>query len=193
VRLVSEAAAQPQRSDARRNRAALVVAAGELLAEHGLAVQIEDVAAEAGVGVATIYRHFGSRVGLIREVLAGRTIALVDRVEAVAAAAVDPGDALRQVVRLIVGVLANERGLVDVAMRLRAAGDEPDPSFAALMAAIGRVLGAAQDTGAARRDIELDDLDALLIGIGMAATSAGSRDRLCEVVLDGLQFGPDHH
>jgi AcrR family transcriptional regulator len=182
-----EAAARQRRSDARRNRAALVVAAGELLAERGLAVQIEDVATQAGVGVATLYRHFGSREGLIHEVLAGRTLELIDRVEAVAASATDPGDALGRVVRLIVEVLASERGLVDVAIRLRAAGGDHEPSFAALMRAIGRVLRAAQDAGAARRDVELADLDALLIGIGTAAADAGSRTRTCAVVLDGLR------
>jgi AcrR family transcriptional regulator len=187
---VPDVDAQPRRSDARRNRAALLVAAGELLAERGLAVQVEDVAAEAGVGVATIYRHFGSRDGLINEVLAVRTIELTAGVERAAAGGADARDAFRRAFRLIVDVLAGERGLVDVAMRLRAAGGEPDPSFAGLMDAIGRVLTDAQSAGVVRSDVQLADLDALVIGVGMTAADEASRRRVCEVVLDGLQSAP---
>jgi AcrR family transcriptional regulator len=66
--------AQPrrQRDDAARNRGRLLDAAGALVAEHGIAVPLDEVARRAGVSSGTLYRHFPSRDELLR--------ALFDRV-----------------------------------------------------------------------------------------------------------------
>src|SRR3954453_15069957 len=56
----------PRRSDARRNGARIVAAAVGAFAEEGPAVRLDDLAARAGVGVATVYRLFGGRRGLGR-------------------------------------------------------------------------------------------------------------------------------
>ena len=59
-----------ERSDAARNRAALLGAARELVAEHGAEnVTMDDVAARAGVGKGPVFRRFGSRAGLMVAVL----------------------------------------------------------------------------------------------------------------------------
>jgi AcrR family transcriptional regulator len=175
-----------QRADARRNRAALIEAAGALLAERGLAVQVEDVANAAGVGVATIYRHFGNRDGLIREVLAGRTVALVavvrDAIQGLA-----PSEAIERVVHTVAVVLAAERGLVDIAMQFRAQGDETDPSFLEMVALLERVLRDAQLGGAVRADVTVEELNVLLIAAGMATLDSMARARVCEVIVDGLR------
>jgi AcrR family transcriptional regulator len=56
----------PERSDAARNRARLLAAAGRLVAEHGAEhVTMEAVAREAGVGKGTLFRRFGDRGGLL--------------------------------------------------------------------------------------------------------------------------------
>ncbi len=49
------------RRDAQRNHARLIAAARELLASDGVDVSVRDIAGHAGVGVATLYRHFPSR------------------------------------------------------------------------------------------------------------------------------------
>jgi AcrR family transcriptional regulator len=55
-----------ERGDAARNRALLLAAARQLIAEHGSeAVTMDDVAAAAGVGKGTLFRRFGSRAGLM--------------------------------------------------------------------------------------------------------------------------------
>lgn len=57
------------RADAARNRAAVLAAARELFAAHGAAsVSMDAIAARAGVGKPTIYRHFGDRAGLAHAV-----------------------------------------------------------------------------------------------------------------------------
>ncbi|GFG78108.1 TetR family transcriptional regulator [Mycobacterium paragordonae] len=56
----------PERSDAARNRALLLQAARQLVAQRGAgAVTMDDIAAAAGVGKGTLFRRFGSRSGLM--------------------------------------------------------------------------------------------------------------------------------
>ncbi|MCZ0999516.1 helix-turn-helix domain containing protein [Streptomyces mirabilis] len=60
-----------ERSDAARNRARLLEAAGRLVAEHGAeGVTMEAIAKEAGVGKGTVFRRFGDRGGLLLALLA---------------------------------------------------------------------------------------------------------------------------
>jgi AcrR family transcriptional regulator len=59
-----------ERSDAARNREALLAAAARLVEEHGVdAVTMDTVAAEAGVGKGTVFRRFDSREGLMAALL----------------------------------------------------------------------------------------------------------------------------
>jgi len=54
-----------RRADATANAARVLAAACEIFAEQGVAAEIKDIADRAGVGVATIYRGFGSKEGLL--------------------------------------------------------------------------------------------------------------------------------
>lgn len=56
---------EARRRDGKRNRMALLAAANEEFAEHGLDVALERIAKRAGLGVATLYRHFPTRAALI--------------------------------------------------------------------------------------------------------------------------------
>ncbi|HWL98789.1 MAG TPA: TetR/AcrR family transcriptional regulator [Nocardioidaceae bacterium] len=68
---------RPERADAARNRRAILDAAGKLLAERGANnVSIEEIAAAAGVGKGTVFHRFGSRVGLLRELVMERAESL---------------------------------------------------------------------------------------------------------------------
>jgi AcrR family transcriptional regulator len=59
-----------ERGDAARNRARLLQAARDMVAERGAdAVTMDDVAAAAGVGKGTLFRRFGSRAGLMMVLL----------------------------------------------------------------------------------------------------------------------------
>lgn len=59
-----------ERGDAARNRALLLQAARQLVAERGAdAVTTDDIAAAAGVGKGTLFRRFGSRAGLMMVLL----------------------------------------------------------------------------------------------------------------------------
>lgn len=69
------------RADASRNRARIISAAREAFVEHGAEASVEDIARRAGVGNATVYRHFVDRRDLIRQValeVIGRIVELAE-------------------------------------------------------------------------------------------------------------------
>src|SRR5437764_5703163 len=67
------------RSDARRNREAVIVAARKLFADRGLEAQMPDVAKLAKVGVGTVYRHFPTKDELIAALAADRFQRLAEK------------------------------------------------------------------------------------------------------------------
>jgi AcrR family transcriptional regulator len=79
--MVSETLGGPRRADARANHAALLEAAAALVAQRGIDLPYDEIALAAGVGRATVYRHFPTREALSRAILD----AALDRWEAVVA------------------------------------------------------------------------------------------------------------
>src|SRR4051812_38944717 len=67
----ASSSARPARSDARRNRARLIEVAAEAFRDDGLDVGVDELARRAGVGVATLYRHFPAKPDLILAVTDG--------------------------------------------------------------------------------------------------------------------------
>jgi AcrR family transcriptional regulator len=61
---------RPERSDAARNREALLVAARRMVEREGVeALTMDALAREAGVGKGTVFRRFASRAGLMAALL----------------------------------------------------------------------------------------------------------------------------
>src|SRR3954468_21790598 len=103
------------RADAARNRQALVDAALRLFAARGLSVTLDDIAAEAGVNVATAYRHFANK----HELAASYIQQQVDTAIAIAdesAACDDPWQGLTEFFRRTLELMIANRGLHDVFM-----------------------------------------------------------------------------
>jgi AcrR family transcriptional regulator len=112
------------RADARRNLDAVVEAARTVFAEQGVDAPVRAIAAEAGVGVGTLYRHFPQRADLVVAVFTQA----VDACAAEApryAAELAPGEALAAWLRRFLGFVATKRGLAG-------ALHSGDPSYAAL-------------------------------------------------------------
>src|SRR4051812_42573932 len=85
----------PRRSDARRNGARIVAAAVGAFAEGGPAVRLEALAARAGVGVATVYRLFGGRDGLVKAAFEAMFASEVEPIARTARAEPEPLAGLR--------------------------------------------------------------------------------------------------
>jgi len=76
-------ALKSERSDAVANRERILEAARIVFARRGLDAEVREIAEEAGVGIGTLYRHFGSREGLLMALKQETKEALRRRLEAV--------------------------------------------------------------------------------------------------------------
>ncbi|WP_042393866.1 TetR/AcrR family transcriptional regulator [Streptacidiphilus carbonis] len=86
------------RADATRNRERIVAAAQEAFVEFGADVPLDEIARRAGIGNATLYRHFPDRRELARSVVLSVIGTIATEAEAIAAAAPDAFTALEEIV-----------------------------------------------------------------------------------------------
>ncbi len=109
----AKAPTRSKRADAQRNQQALLGAAAEVFAASGIDAPIREIAARAGVGVGTIYRHFPARADLVVAVYRHQVEACAEAGPRLLAAADSPFVALRQWVDLFVDFLATKHGLAN--------------------------------------------------------------------------------
>ncbi|WP_163507311.1 TetR/AcrR family transcriptional regulator [Fodinicola acaciae] len=182
------------RADARRNREQILAAARRLLVEHGPDHPLEDIAKAAGVGIGTLYRRFPDRAALVDAVLHDGMDQLVDAAQAALREESDAWSALCRFVRFCVrtrlgGLSAVIDPLRHEQMRLR---PETVARRRVLTAALGEMIGAAQQAGDLRTDIGVGDLG-MLINVhvrqsaGLADLSERVDARLAELLLAGLR------
>jgi AcrR family transcriptional regulator len=151
------------------------------------------VARLAGVGIATVFRHFPAKTELLDAVLTRRFERMRERAEALAASE-DPARALYEMFTAIVsdapGKIALAQALDEVSGGTDDAASQAERASAELRRAVGVLLGRAQEAGAVRADIELPELYALLIGMSRSAAvgrlEPGVQDKALGVVFDGL-------
>ncbi|RSS47093.1 TetR/AcrR family transcriptional regulator [Streptomyces sp. WAC08241] len=177
------------RADARRNRDHLLTVARPAVVEHGIDVSMRDVARRAGVGLATLLRHFPTREALMEALLHESFEELTARAHDSAASRA-PADALVTWVRECVAWTTEYRG---VTVLMAAAIEDPDSalhtSCVALRAAGAGLLLRAQEAGAARDDLDGEDLFALIAMLawtGDQPALASRADRLLHVVVRSL-------
>ncbi|GAA3243555.1 TetR/AcrR family transcriptional regulator [Dactylosporangium siamense] len=175
-------AEQPLRADARRNRDRILAAARDAFAESGFAVPLDDIAARAGVGPGTVYRHFPTKEALFQAVITARVTDLVTTARQHADAP-DPGAAFFAFLAHLGAEGAAKRDTSD-------AMSVPGPLIADLHAAVAVLLARAQAAGAVRAEITVDDLFTLFKSLFLAAhesTDPGRAARLLTVLSDGLR------
>jgi AcrR family transcriptional regulator len=175
------------RADARRNRERVLEAARRAFAEQGYAVPLDEIAAAAGVGPGTVYRHFPTKEALFEAVSAANVQDLAADARDRAQAA-DPGLALDGFLDRVAEQALAKRDLPDA---LAGAGAEVvAAAVAELHDALGVLLAKAQDAGGVRRDVSVSDLIALLKGLLHAVRGDPDPEvghRLLAVVRDGLR------
>ncbi|MEV7192197.1 TetR/AcrR family transcriptional regulator [Streptomyces sp. NPDC093510] len=108
-----EPPSRSKRADAQRNRQTVLTAAAEVFATSGVDAPIRRIAARAGVGMATIYRHFPTRADLVTAVYRHQIEACAEAGPSLLASAGSPLDALRQWIDLFVDFLVTKHGLAD--------------------------------------------------------------------------------
>jgi AcrR family transcriptional regulator len=188
LRVADELAARrPHRADAARNFDAIIEAARGLFAAKGADVLLGDVAKKADVGIATLYRHFPTREDLAEAVYVTEVDALCVDGERLGASR-PPGEALEQWIRHFVTVMATKYVLLS-------ALDRDSGAFLACKAALygsgGPLLTAAQTAGAARDDVNIDDVMRFLVGVTQSPTgSDAQRERIVRLATDAVTRRP---
>jgi AcrR family transcriptional regulator len=186
-RVASPRPAPSTRRDAVRNREALTAAATAAFREEGLDIPVDEIARRAGVGVATLYRHFPAKPDLIVAV----TESVLDDLGAAAAAALAAGgDVLRDFLAAALEQQHANRGFLEA---LGQAG-LPDAARAALagrvLTMLAPIVAAAHAAGTLHADLDADDLLVAIRMLGATTATPGTRPprpaRHLAVVLGGL-------
>jgi AcrR family transcriptional regulator len=178
------------RDDARRNRERILAAAELVFGEHGAAGSTEDVAQRAGVGIATVFRHFPTKAALIEAALLAHFARLRGRADELAGDQ-DPVSALHALIREMIQTGATKLTLASL---LQADGSVPAPVLAAsgeLRATVEGVLTQAQRTGEVRAAVTVDEIYLLVRSLAQATatepTNSAVLDRAIDIVLAGIQ------
>ncbi|WP_028798938.1 TetR/AcrR family transcriptional regulator [Streptomyces sp. 142MFCol3.1] len=183
-----------RRSDARRNRERLVEAARELFAEQGLDAPLDVIARRAGVGNATLYRHFPSRAALVDEVFEEALTATMAAGERARGAA-DAWTGLVDYMESVFAGLAADRGAID----LMTTGLEGVTTLEAVHAhnreTVDALLRRGREQGTVRGDLGTEDLLFALAALGravpaLAATAPDAWRRPLALLLAGLRAAP---
>jgi AcrR family transcriptional regulator len=177
------------RADARANHDRLLVVAGAVITKQGVDASMRDIARQAGVGLATLLRHFPTREALLEALLRTSFDELTARAAEVETTS-SPGDALRLWLRDFVACTTNYRGVVTSMMR---AIEDPrsalHTSCVTMRAAGTRLLTRAQTADVARTDVDGADLFALassLAWLGDQPGLEGRAEHLFEVVVSAI-------
>jgi AcrR family transcriptional regulator len=184
--------ASPRR-DARRNHERLLAEARRLFGERGIDAPLDELAARAGVGAGTVYRHFPTRDALIRELYD----VAVGELHGFAPEILGAETGWRSV-ELYLERLANwvaESPFLPPVMR-RVAELDPDyrPGIE-FEEAVNGLIARAQAEGSLRDDVTAVDLSVLVDMLGSIGQYGGEYlpfwRRQLTIVLDGLRARPD--
>ncbi|WP_344653492.1 helix-turn-helix domain-containing protein [Cryptosporangium japonicum] len=174
------------RADARRNYDQILAAAEVEIARSGAGASLEEIARRAGVGSATLHRHFPSRQALLDAVFHDRIEGICARAAEFAHAS-DPGAALADWLRALAVYGATTRGLAASML----AGGLALPSSSGcdqmLADAGAELLARAQAAGAVRPDVAIADLLTLVNAVSLATENhPDAAERLTTLALAGI-------
>ncbi|MET7680550.1 TetR/AcrR family transcriptional regulator [Streptomyces sp. NPDC005423] len=182
--------ARSGRADARRNKETLLDAAASVFVASGVEAPVRDIAAEAGVGVGTIYRHFPTRADLIVAVYRHQVDACAEAGPALLASSPSPHAALGRWIDLFVDFLVTKHGLAAV-LQSDYAGFETLHAYFLdrLVPVCAELLDAATESGEILADLEPIQL---MRGVGNLCIGADSDPRynarrLVELLVAGLR------
>ncbi|WP_237745015.1 TetR/AcrR family transcriptional regulator [Kribbella catacumbae] len=178
-----------KRADARRNEETLLDAAAVAFVESGVDVPVRDIAARAGVGVGTIYRHFPTRADLIVAVYRHQVEACAEAGPVLLENSGSPHAALASWINLFVDFLVTKHGLAEALQSDQAAFQTLHAYFLdRLVPVCGQLLDAAAAADEIRTDTEAVEL---MRGVGNLCIGADNPQydarRMVALVIAGLR------
>lgn len=179
------AAPRAKRADAQRNLDAILESAKTVFQTSGVDAPVREIAAHAGVGVGTMYRHFPQRSDLVKAVYFREVDACVAEAPLLRQE-LAPADALAAWLRRFTVFVAAKRGLA-------AALHSGDPAFAPLpvyfnenlVPALASLLDPAVEAGVARPDVDPSDLLGAVSNLCMSGDPARSA-AMVDLLIAGL-------
>ena len=182
-----------KRSDARRNRDAILAAALEALTESPDA-SLNAIAKRAGVANATLYRHFPTRADLVLATYEREVGRLVDAADVLLHKQA-PIDALQSWVEQLAGYAVTKHGLADALRKATSPGNDltSTETYDAIVGALDRLLQANISAGNLRPDLDAEDVILALAGLWQldpASEWKRQAQRIYEIVLSGVQQPP---
>ena len=179
------------RADASRNRDTLLAAATRAFASSEAEPSMRAIAREAGVGIATLYRHFPTRESLVDAVYH-------DQVERLTVGArelleqLPPAGAMRRWMDLFGDWLRTKHGMIDTLLAMIESGEIAlAQTRAELLDVITGMLDAGRAAGDLRADVTAEDIAASLTGIFTVVGKPeqhAQATRLLDLLMDGLRF-----
>ncbi|GAB1824409.1 TetR/AcrR family transcriptional regulator [Herbidospora sp. RD11066] len=167
------------RVDAHANRQTIVTVARDAFAREGLDVPTREIARLAGLGVATVYRHFPARADLVGAALADHVAACRADMRA-ACAEPDPWTALSTVIRHFAAHQIRSVGLVQALFTAPAPFGEDRRAQALMLEAL---VERARVAGALRAGVSVREVRVALMAI---ASVRASREVSREAAIEGL-------
>lgn len=180
-----------RRTDAEHNRQHIVAVARAGFAEDGLDLPMREIARRAGIGVATLYRHFPARPDLVSAVLAEQVRSCAETMRAIQADP-DPWRALSRTIHHFGEQQVQNRGLNEALFGSHEAGTAFADQRREHAAALARLVERARTTGAVRQDLSVEDVRVGMMAIAAfhalpAAQAKAAISRLTNLVLAGLK------
>lgn len=160
-----------KRADAARNRERIIAAASALYATEGLNASMAAIARQAGVGKATLSRHFPTPETLINSVFAQHMAAYVQATED-ALAMKDPWWGFVNYITQVCQMQAEDRGFAAVLTFTFTDAEEIEQLHARAYQGFLTIISRARETGHLREDFASEDL--LLVLISNAAVIAAT-------------------
>ena len=188
---MGEVEERAERADAQRNRRRVLEAADRMFAERGAQVTLGEIAAAAGVGAGTVYRHFPAKDALLATVLDLRLSQIAEfGTEAVLES--DPEAAFFSYLWLITDQAFESRVICE-ALAGQSGWERPGKSEGKCVIdlPLGRLLDRAQRVGAVRPDLDVRDIRIMLAGVVAMAGAADGPERarrLSAMVWEGLRL-----
>ncbi len=178
------------RADARRNRERILSSGRELFAREGPDAQMDQIAAHAGVGIGTVYRHFPTKEALLTEMVRVRFQEFA-AIATLAEDIVDPGEALETVMRRSAEAVEGDIGFQLAMMGSNELEWEGIEEQKAVLAEIlARIIRRAVAAGVVREDFTFEDFGMVMCGITSTMYyQPGSADwrRHLAIILQGVR------
>jgi AcrR family transcriptional regulator len=179
------------RADARRNRERILAAARAAFGETGALTQMDDVAARAGVGVGTVYRHFPTKDALIAELVRQKFEFINRNAEEALEQDGEPFEVFASFVQRTHEAFESDAAAQDALMRVM-----PVVSAAVveererLQRTVQKLIDRAQAAGTMRKDFSAAEMPMLMCGISATMANGGPGfdwRRHMALVLDALR------